>query len=239
MLELDSVVHRYDDGTAAVDGVSLSVPAGQFLVLCGANGSGKSTLVQHLNGLLAPDEGSVRVDGDEATENPVAARTTVGMTFQDPRDGFVATTVAGEVAFGPENLGLDHDEIDRRVESALSAVGLDGRGDDRVGTLSGGEQQRLAVAGALAMEPDVLVLDEPFTGLDAPARRSVLARLRERHAAGTGIVVVTHDLRDLLDDAERVVCLVDGRVSVDVDAADAPTALADTDVRVPSSAHPD
>ncbi|MFC6737029.1 ATP-binding cassette domain-containing protein, partial [Halolamina salina] len=107
MLELDELVHEYGDARA-VDGVSLSIPDGQFLVLCGANGSGKSTLVRHLNGLLAPDAGRVLVNGTEATEDPVAARTTVGMAFQEPRDQFVAATVGGDVRFGPENLGLGH-----------------------------------------------------------------------------------------------------------------------------------
>jgi biotin transport system ATP-binding protein len=241
VLELDSVTHRYggdDDGehaTTAVDGVSLSIPDGQFLVLCGANGSGKSTLVRHLNGLLEPDAGSVLVNGTEASEDPVAARVAVGMAFQEPRDQFVAATVGGDVRFGPENLGLDHEEIDRRARNALEAVGLDGREGDRIETLSGGERERLAVAGALAMEPDHLVLDEPFTGLDAPARDRLLDRLRDLHAAGTGLIVVTHDLRDLLGDAERVVCLAKGRVVVDNEPATAVDDLPEYGVRVPET----
>ena len=234
MLELDELVHEYGDARA-VDGVSLTIPDGQFLVLCGANGSGKSTLVRHLNGLLAPDAGRVLVNGTEATEAPVAARTTVGMAFQEPRDQFVAATVGGDVRFGPENLGVDHDEIDRRATAALAAVGLDGRGDDRIETLSGGERERLAVAGALAMEPDHLVLDEPFTGLDSPARDRLLGHLRELHADGTGLIVVTHDLRDLLGDAERVVCLADGRIVVDAPPDAAVAELPDYGVRVPET----
>ncbi|MFB6220493.1 MAG: energy-coupling factor ABC transporter ATP-binding protein [Halolamina sp.] len=243
MLELDSVVHRYgdegetggasDEGVPAVDGVSLTIPDGEFLVLCGANGSGKTTLVRHLNALETADEGAVRVGGADAAENPVVARTTVGMVFQDPRDQFVAATVGADVAFGPENLGLSHAEIDRRVAKALSAVGLDGRREARIETLSGGEQERLAIAGALAMEPEFLVLDEPFTGLDAPARRSVLARLRELNAEGTGLVVVTHDLRELLNLADRVVCLANGRVVVDETPAEAIRELEQHGVRVP------
>lgn len=236
MLELDSVRFRYDGADApAVDGVSLSVPDGQFLVLCGANGSGKSTLVRHLNGLLDPDSGQVLVDGVDAAAEPVAARTTVGIAFQEPRDQFVAATVGGDVRFGPENLGLSHEEIDRRAANALDAVGLDGREDDRIETLSGGERERLAVAGALAMDPDYLVLDEPFTGLDSPARDRLLAHLRDLHADGTGLIVVTHDLRDLLGDAERVVCLADGAVVVDADPGEAVDALPEYGVRVPET----
>ncbi|MBP1987936.1 energy-coupling factor ABC transporter ATP-binding protein [Halolamina salifodinae] len=237
MLDIDSLTHRYggedDDGDAAVDDVSLTIPDGQFLVLCGPNGSGKSTLVRHLNGLLEPDAGRVLVNGTAAAEDPVAARTAVGMAFQEPRDQFVAATVGGDVAFGPENLGLSHDEIDRRVARALDAVGLNGRETDRIETLSGGERERLAVAGALAMEPDHLVLDEPFTGLDSPARKGLLDRLRDLHADGTGLIVVTHDLRDLLSDAERVVCLADGAVVVDTEPADAAAELEQYGVRVP------
>lgn len=238
MLELDAVVRRYGDEGAepAVDGVSLTIPDGEFLVLCGANGSGKTTLVRHLNALETADSGQVLVNGDPASEHPVVARTTVGMTFQDPRDQFVAATVGADVAFGPENLGLAHEEIEERVAEALAAVGLDGRESDRIETLSGGEQQRLAIAGALAMRPEYLVLDEPFTGLDAPAREAVRSRLEALHRDGTGIVVVTHDLRELLDPAERVVCLANGRVVVDDSPAAAVAELEQYGVRVPETA---
>jgi biotin transport system ATP-binding protein len=234
MLELDSLVHRFGE-EPAVDGVSLDIPDGEFLVFCGANGSGKTTLVRHFNALKTADEGQVLVNGVDAAENPVAARTTVGMTFQDPRDQFVAATVGADVAFGPENLGLTHDEIDTRVEQALEAVGLDGRETDRIESLSGGEQERLAIAGALAMRPDHLVLDEPFTGLDAPAREAVLERLTALHATGTGIIVITHDLRDVVSSVDRVVCLANGRVVVDDAPEEAVEQLAEFGVRVPAS----
>ena len=211
MIETRDLVHRYGDHVA-LDGVSLSVPDGEFLLVAGPNGSGKTTLVRHWNGLLEPDAGDVLVNGRRVGADLVAARTTVGMVFQHPRDGFVAATVGEDVAFGPENLGLSRDEIDRRVDEALAAVGLSGREADRITTLSGGEEERLAIAGALAMEPDHLVLDEPLTGLDEPARRSVLARLRELHRSGTSVIVVTHDLRDLWDGADRLVVLGDGRI---------------------------
>jgi biotin transport system ATP-binding protein len=163
----------------------------------------------------------------------VAARTAVGMVFQHPRDGFVAATVGEDVAFGPENLGLERAEIDRRVSEALAAVGLGEKAGDRIGTLSGGEEERLAIAGALAMEPDHLVLDEPLTGLDEPARRSVLARLRELHRSGTSVIVVTHDLRDLWEDADRIVVLGDGRVVRDGPPEDVLSDLPALSVRDP------
>ncbi|WP_411967701.1 energy-coupling factor ABC transporter ATP-binding protein [Haloferax sp. YSSS75] len=234
MIETRGLVHRYGD-SAAVDGIDLTIDDGECVVLAGANGSGKTTLVRHFNGLLEPDEGSVAVNGIDVAENLVAARTAVAMVFQHPEDQLVAATVGADVAFGPENLGLSHDEIDTRVRESLAAVNLDGRRDERVDALSGGEVERLAIAGALAMDPDHLVLDEPFTGLDEPSRQSVLARLRELRASGTSLVVVTHDLRDVTELADRVVVLSDGRVALD-DTPDAATdRLADLGIRPPPS----
>lgn len=240
MIEVRDLTHRYGDGddaggdgSTALRDVSLRIPDGEFLVLAGANGSGKSTLVRHFNGLLTPDEGEVFVDGDPVGDDLVAARSRVGMVFQEPRDCFVAATVTRDVAFGPENLGLPREEIDRRVDRALAAVNLARRGDERIDRLSGGEQERVAVAGALAMKPSHLVLDEPFTGLDETARDSVLAHLRELHRNGTGIVLVTHDLRDVLDHADRLVVLADGEIAVDAPPSDGVDALDDLPVRRP------
>ncbi|MDG5778421.1 ABC transporter ATP-binding protein [Haloarculaceae archaeon H-GB2-1] len=232
MIAVRDLTHRYGE-TTVLDGVSLTIDAGEFVILAGPNGCGKTTLVRQFNGLLEPDEGRVEVDGVSVEENPVSARTSVGMVFQHPRDQFVATAVGADVAFGPENLGLDRAEIDRRVDAALDAVGLADRRDARIDALSGGEQARVAIAGALAMEPQHLVLDEPFAGLDHPARRSVLDRLDALVTDGTGIVVVTHDLRDVFDRADRVVVLAEGTVALD----DSPDAIRDDlaafDVRTP------
>ena len=232
MIRTEGLVHRYGSVTA-VDGISVTVDDGTFLAVCGANGSGKTTLVRHFNGLLEPDEGEVFVDGDPVCADLVAARTAVGMVFQNPRDCFVAATVGADVAFGPENLGLAREEIDARVESALSAVGMDGRRDERIDRLSGGETARVAIAGALAMEPDHLVLDEPFTGLDWPARQRVHDRLESLNAAGTSVVVVTHDLGAVADVADRVVVLSDGTVAADGPLGAVRADLEDLDVRPP------
>jgi biotin transport system ATP-binding protein len=232
MIETRELVHRYG-GDAAVDGVSLTIPDGEFVVVAGSNGSGKTTLVRQFNGLLEPDDGEVRIDGTPVSEDLVAARTSVGMVFQQPRDGFVAATVGADVAFGPENLGLSHEEIDARVEDALAAVNMAGRRDARIDALSGGERERVAIAAALAMEPNHLVLDEPFTGLDDPARESVVSHLRALRAEGTSVVVVTHDLRDVWNLADRVVVLSDGQVTVDATPADARERLAGLGVRAP------
>lgn len=232
MLAVDDLTHYYGDA-AALDGVSLDVADGECVVLAGANGSGKTTLVRHLNGLLEPDEGEVRVNGTPVHDDLVAARASVGMVFQDPRDGFVGATVGADVAFGPENLGLPREQVDERVTEALDAVELGGRADERIDELSGGEQARVAIAGALAMRPDHLVLDEPFTGLDWPARQSVLDRLRALHDSGTSLVVVTHDLRDVWAFAERVVALADGEIAVDGPPERVRERLPDLGVRLP------
>jgi biotin transport system ATP-binding protein len=232
MIAAQNLTYSYDDHTV-IDDLSLSIPAGEFCLLVGPNGSGKTTLVRQFNALLEPDSGTVTVDGTDVTENPVVARTSVGMVFQQPRDQFVAATVGADVAFGPENLGLERADIDRRVEEALAAVDLDGREDERLDELSGGEQTRVAIAGALAMEPDYLILDEPLVGLDWPARKSVLAQLDRLHAEGTTLVVVTHDLRDLHERADRLVGLRDGRVVLDDEPATALDGVTDLGVRDP------
>ncbi|SNR43655.1 energy-coupling factor ABC transporter ATP-binding protein [Halorubrum vacuolatum] len=228
-----------EGGVLAVDDVTLSIDDGEFVVIAGANGSGKTTLVRTFNGLVRPTTGTVAVNGRSVEEDLVAAREAVGMVFQDPRDQLVAATIGADVAFGPENLGLPREEIDRRVQAALAAVNLSGREDDRIATLSGGERERVAIAGALAMEPDHLVCDEPFTGLDEPARRSVLDRVRTLHGDGTGIVIVTHDLRDVFPLADRIVGLSNGRVVVDGPPERAVASLPGIDVRVPARYPPD
>jgi len=230
MIEVTDVTYRHDDGTRALDGCSLAVADGETVLLCGPNGSGKTTLLQHLNGLLTPDAGTVSVDGRDASEHPVHARTAVGTVFQDPRDGVVAATVGADAAFGPENLGLDREEIDRRVDAALDAVGLRDRADARIEALSGGQRARVAVAGALAMEPAHLALDEPFAGLDWPSARRLLEHLDDLRESGVSLVVATHDLRDLAPRADRVAVLEEGRV-VHETADPAPTVLKQFGVR--------
>ncbi|QSW99732.1 energy-coupling factor ABC transporter ATP-binding protein [Haloterrigena alkaliphila] len=232
MIEFQSVSYAFDD-VPVLEDVSLTVDDGEFVLLAGANGSGKTTLLRHCNGLLTPDAGAVLVNGTPVADDLVGARSSVGMVFQHPRDQFVAATVGADVAFGPENLGLERDAIDRRVTEALEAVNMAGRGDERIDALSGGEQSRVAIAGALAMNPTHLVLDEPFTGLDDPSRRSVLDRLEALSTDGTGILLSTHDLRDVLELADRVVGMADGRIVVDDDPARALEALSDLAVRVP------
>jgi ABC-type cobalt transport system, ATPase component len=232
MLQARDLVARYGE-TTAVDEVSLRIDTGEYVLIVGPNGSGKTTLVRQFNGFETPDEGEMLVNGRPVAEDLVAARQAVGMVFQEPRDAFVASTIGADVAFGPRNLGCSHSEVDRRVEESLAAVNLAGREGDRIDELSGGERERVAIAGALAMEPDHLVLDEPLTGLDEPARRAVLSRVSALHDAGTSIIVVTHDLRGVLEAADRVIGMADGQIAFDTNAETAREELAALDVYVP------
>ena len=200
----------------ALRDVSLTVRRGEFLGLAGHTGSGKSTLVQHLNGLIRPQEGFVRALGlDLANKKDAAAvKAKVGVVFQYPERQLFAETVTQDVAFGPHNLGLPQDEVDRRVESSLSRVGLDLStvGDKSPFELSGGQQRRVAFAGVLAMEPEVLVLDEPMAGLDPAARRDFLELIDRLHRDGLTVVMVSHSMDDLANCCDRIVVMNEGSV---------------------------
>lgn len=200
----------------ALRDVSLTVRRGEFLGLAGHTGSGKSTLVQHLNGLIRPQEGSVYALGlDLANKKDAAAvKAKVGVVFQYPERQLFAETVTQDVAFGPHNLGLPQDEVDRRVESSLSRVGLDLStvGDKSPFELSGGQQRRVAFAGVLAMEPEVLVLDEPMAGLDPAARRDFPELIDRLHRDGLTVVMVSHSMDDLANCCDRIVVMNEGAV---------------------------
>ena len=200
----------------ALRDVSLTVRRGEFLGLAGHTGSGKSTLVQHLNGLIRPQEGSVRALGLNLSskKDAAAVKAKVGVVFQYPERQLFAETVAQDVAFGPHNLGLSQDEVDRRVESSLARVGLDlaAVGDKSPFELSGGQQRRVAFAGVLAMEPEVLVLDEPMAGLDPAARRDFLELIDRLHREGLTVVMVSHSMDDLANCCDRIVVMNEGAV---------------------------
>ena len=200
----------------ALRDVSLTVRRGEFLGLAGHTGSGKSTLVQHLNGLIRPQEGSVCALGLDLSDKKDAAavKAKVGVVFQYPERQLFAETVAQDVAFGPRNLGLPQDEVARRVASSLTRVGLDlaAIGDKNPFELSGGQQRRVAFAGVLAMEPEVLVLDEPMAGLDPAARRDFLGLIGRLHREGLTVVMVSHSMDDLASCCDRIVVMNEGAV---------------------------
>ena len=207
--------------THALRDVSLTIEDGEFIGLIGHTGSGKSTLVQHLNGLLKPTSGKILVDGldlaDKATDKR-AIRRRVGLVFQYPENQLFEETVEKDIAFGPKNLGLDEQEIARRVREAMRKVALDyDRLHERsVFELSGGQMRRVAIAGVLAMEPTTLILDEPCAGLDPKGREEILALIRNLHEeAGTTIIMVSHSMDDVASLAERVIVMNRGEVFMD------------------------
>ncbi|QDA31576.1 ABC transporter ATP-binding protein [Thermococcus indicus] len=211
MLRAEDVWHVYENGREALKGVSFEMGE-EIVALVGPNGSGKTTLAKHLNGLLKPTRGRVTVDGMDTREHTVAELSTkVGYVFQNPEHMFFEENVFREVAFGPRNLGLGEEEVEERVRWALRAVNLEGYWERTPYSMSGGEKQRLAIACVLAMRPKYLILDEPTTGLDARSSSSVIDAVRKLRSEGHGILLITHDMDLVLELAERVLLLHDGR----------------------------
>ncbi|MDQ4127150.1 MAG: ATP-binding cassette domain-containing protein [Actinomycetota bacterium] len=194
--------------------MSFDLFAGEYVGVVGPNGGGKSTLVRLLNGLLSPDSGRVRVAGIDPSAEPYEVRKRLGILFQNAENGLVAPFVEDDVAFGLENLGVDREEMRERVAEAIEAVGLSGYERREPHTLSGGEKQRVALAGLLAAGPEILVLDEPTSMLDHAGRREVLGRLEALRVTRT-ILHVTHNLEELVD-ADRILVLNGGNLVADV-----------------------
>ena len=203
--------------TRALDDVSLTIHDGEFIGLIGHTGSGKSTLVQHLNGLILPTSGKITVDGMDLAEKGTdrrAIRRRVGLVFQYPENQLFEETVAKDIAFGPKNLGLDEAEIDRRVRQSVQAVGLNEDVLEKSPfALSGGQKRRVAIAGVMAMEPEVLILDEPTAGLDPRGCEDILALLRSYHTQRRStVVLVSHSMEEIARNAQRIIVLDKGVV---------------------------
>ena len=216
-LELRDVHHVYAAGTPfeveALRGVSLGVEPGEVLGIVGGTGSGKSTLVRHMNLLLVPSSGEVVVDDvDARTLKKSELRRRVGLVFQFPEAALFAPTVEEDVAFAPRRLGLDEEQVQERVLQSLRMLRVEGLAGRSPFALSGGEKRRVAIAGVLAMGPEVLVLDEPTAGLDPATREELLALIRRLRGAGVSVVLVSHDLDEVVEVADRICALDDGRV---------------------------
>lgn len=215
MIECRGVSFSYDGATPALDGIDLNIEDGEFFCILGGNGSGKSTFAKHLNALLQPDAGTVRIDGMDASDPELVydIRSTAGMVFQNPDDQLVATLVEDDVAFGPENLGVPSAQIAQRVRDVLKAVGLVGFERHETHALSGGQKQRVALAGVLAMEPRVLILDEASSMLDPRGRKGLMKACRALHNRGMTIVMITHFMEEAAE-ADRVAVFRAGRVAM-------------------------
>ena len=215
MIECRSVSFSYDGAVSALDGVDLNIEDGEFFCILGGNGSGKSTFAKHLNALLQPDAGTVRINGMDASDPELVydIRSTAGMVFQNPDDQLVATLVEDDIAFGPENLGVPSAQIAQRVREALKGVGLVGFERHETHALSGGQKQRVALAGVLAMEPRVLILDEASSMLDPRGRKGLMKACRALHDHGMTIVMITHFMEEAAE-ADRVAVFRAGRVAM-------------------------
>jgi len=222
LIEIRGLHFQYDEDHEALRGVDLSVPRGQFVAIVGHNGSGKSTLALHLNGLLLPSAGEVIINGLNS-KNPDdfwPLRRQVGMVFQNPDNQLIATSVEEDTAFGPENLGLDPAVIRVNVDEALAAVGMEDYKDRAVHLLSGGQKQRVAIAGVMAMRPNILVLDEPTAMLDPRGRAEVMSAVKKLNAEeGITVIYITHMMEEAAR-AQRIVVMEDGRVVMDGEPAD-------------------
>ena len=213
MLEVKNIKYSYNADYQALKGVSLKVEKGEMVALLGKNGAGKSTLFLHLNGIYQPDEGQVFIDGEELKydkKSLLKFRQKVGIVFQNPDDQIFAPTVEEDVAFGPLNLGLSMEEVQDRVEEALARVGMSGFEKTAPHHLSGGQKKRVAIAGILAMKPEIMVLDEPTAGLDPQGVVDLSILLNELNDEGITIIISTHEVDLVPNYAKRVFVLVDG-----------------------------
>lgn len=224
-IEVKGLTHTYSEGSAfqstAMRDVSVTIQDGEFVAVVGHTGSGKSTFVQHLNGLLKPTAGQILIDGEDLNGENVnrrAIRQKVGLVFQYPEYQLFEETIAKDIAFGPKNQGLSEEEIDRRVRRAMAHVQLD---YDKYAQrspfeLSGGQMRRVAIAGVLAMEPKVLILDEPTAGLDPKGRDRILGMIRDLHAeGGVTVIMVSHSMDDVARLATRMLVMSKGELVAD------------------------
>ena len=223
ILETRDLTHTYGVGTPfesdAIQQVNLTFSRGEFVGIIGHTGSGKSTLIQHLNGLLKPTSGDVLLDGRSIWSDKKFTRETrfrVGLVFQYPEDQLFEETVYQDIAFGPKNMGLTKDEIDRRVREAAGFVGIPEENLQKSPfELSGGQKRRVAIAGVIAMEPDVLILDEPTAGLDPVGREGILSNIRAYQAAQNAtVIMVSHSMEEIASNVSRLIVMNHGKVAM-------------------------
>ena len=213
MIDCSNVRFTYDGERFVLRGIDLHIADGEFVCILGGNGSGKSTLAKHMNALLVPDEGCVRVAGHDTQDEEYVydIRSTAGMVFQNPDNQIVATIVEEDVAFAPENLGVPPEEIRTRIDEAMKLAGIYEKREAAPYKLSGGQKQRVAIAGVIAMRPDCLVMDESTAMLDPHGRAQVMKTIRQLRAAGITIVSITHYMEEAAQ-ADRVLVMSRGRI---------------------------
>lgn len=235
MIEIDHLHYRYPDGTFALRGISLIIPDGVFLLICGPNGSGKTTLIRHFNGLLQAASGSIAINGKDPVRAAREVRQQVGMVFQDADSQILGETVREDVAFGPENLGHPPAAVTDRVNSVLDLMELKHLADKPCHLLSGGEKRRLAIAGVLALRPEILIFDEPFANLDYRGVRHTLQQLVGLHQSGRTIIVTTHDVEKVIAHVSHVAVLHGGELKAYGTPDNILPQLAEYEIRPPCS----
>lgn len=214
-LSTENLSFTYHDGTQALKNINIEIQKGEKVAIIGANGAGKSTLFSHFNGLTEPTSGCVKIEGNPISfekEELLKVRQKVGIVFQNPNDQLFAPTVKEDVAFGPMNLGLNCDEVEKLVENALKMVGMESYGNKTPHHLSGGQQKRVAIAGIIAMKPEIMILDEPTAGLDPDGVEKVLSIMNQLNKEGMTLIVSSHDIDMISEYADKIFILHNGEI---------------------------
>ncbi len=215
IITIEHLSHRFSDQGVGLDDVTLTISSGEFVILAGPNGSGKSTLLKHLNGILSPTKGTILLKDRPVSEDLQRARRMVGMVFQDADSQIVGETVWEDAAFGPQNLSFNKSMVQEKVQTVLETVGLAHLAEKPPYLLSGGEKRRLAIAGVLAMDPQIIVFDEPFSNLDYPGTCQVLHQMIQLQQNGHTLIVATHELDRVYRLADRLIIMHKGRLVKD------------------------
>lgn len=214
-LSTENLSFTYPDGTQALKNINIEIEKGEKVAIIGPNGAGKSTLFSHFNGLTEPTSGCVKIEGKPISfekDELLKVRQKVGIVFQDPNDQLFAPTVKEDIAFGPMNLGLSYDEVEKRVEDALKMVGMENYEDKTPHHLSGGQQKRIAIAGIIAMKPELMILDEPTDGLDPDGVEKVLNIMNQLNEEGMTLIISSHDIDMISKYADKIFVLYNGEI---------------------------
>lgn len=214
-LSTENLSFTYPDGTRALKNINIEIEKGEKVAIIGPNGAGKSTLFSHFNGLTEPTSGCVKIEGKAISfekDELLKVRQKVGIVFQDPNDQLFAPTVKEDIAFGPMNLGLSYDEVEKRVEDALKMVGMENYEDKTPHHLSGGQQKRIAIAGIIAMKPEIMILDEPTAGLDPDGVEKVLNIMNQLNEEGMTLIISSHDIDMISKYADKIFILYNGEI---------------------------
>jgi biotin transport system ATP-binding protein len=215
LIEIKNLSHQFPDGNYGVREINLRIQKGELVLIAGKNGSGKTVLMKHLNGLLTPSQGEVFFQGDNIQKDLIKTRSQIGLVFQNSDNQIVGQTVEEDIAFGPENLNLPREKIKDKVAAALEITGIKHLKQKRPFLLSGGEKKKVAIAGILAMDPQVIILDEPFIGLDYPGVKAILKQILYLHKLDHTIIIISHDVEKILAHVDRLIIMEDGEIKDD------------------------